>query len=99
MEKPGRLQVHGVAKSRARLIGFTLTFHFHALEKEMAMVCITKLFDLRFGIKYDVCYTTSAMLSSSRVTKVSLMDPHFLEQIAIVGVRIRRMLFFSFSFI
>ena len=33
-EEPGR--VHGVAKSRARLSDFTLTFHFHALEKEMA---------------------------------------------------------------
>ena len=28
--------VHGVAKSRARLNDFTFTFHFHALEKEMA---------------------------------------------------------------
>ena len=28
--------VHGVAKSRARLSEFTFTFHFHALEKEMA---------------------------------------------------------------
>ena len=28
--------VHGVAKSRARLCDFTFTFHFHALEKEMA---------------------------------------------------------------
>ena len=28
--------VHGVAKSRARLGDFTLTFHFYALEKEMA---------------------------------------------------------------
>ena len=28
--------VHGVAKSRARLGDFTFTFHFHALEKEMA---------------------------------------------------------------
>jgi len=27
--------VHGVAKSRTRLSGFTFTFHFHALEKEM----------------------------------------------------------------
>ena len=26
----------GVAKSRTRLSDFTLTFHFHALEKEMA---------------------------------------------------------------
>ena len=29
--------VHGVAKSRARLSDFTFTFHFHALEKEMAI--------------------------------------------------------------
>ena len=28
--------VRGVAKSRARLNDFTFTFHFHALEKEMA---------------------------------------------------------------
>ena len=28
--------VHGVAKSRTRLNNFTLTFHFHALEKQMA---------------------------------------------------------------
>ena len=28
--------VHGVVKSRARLRDFTFTFHFHALEKEMA---------------------------------------------------------------
>ena len=28
--------VHGVTKSRRRLSDFTLTFHFHAWEKEMA---------------------------------------------------------------
>ena len=28
--------VHGVAKSRTQLHSFTFTFHFHALEKEMA---------------------------------------------------------------
>ena len=28
--------VHGVAGSRTRLSNFTFTFHFHALEKEMA---------------------------------------------------------------
>ena len=28
--------VHGVAKSWAQLSDFTFTFHFHALEKEMA---------------------------------------------------------------
>ena len=29
--------VHGVAKSRTRLSDFIFTFHFHALEKEMAI--------------------------------------------------------------
>ena len=28
--------VHGVAEGRTRLSDFTVTFHFHALEKEMA---------------------------------------------------------------
>ena len=27
---------HGVAKSQSQLSNFTFTFHFHALEKEMA---------------------------------------------------------------
>ena len=31
-----QVSVHGVAKSRTRLSDFTFTFHFHALEKEMA---------------------------------------------------------------
>ena len=35
-EEPGRAEVHGVTKSQTRLSDFTLTFHFHALEKEMA---------------------------------------------------------------
>ena len=34
-EKPGRLQSMG-SLSRTRLSDFTFTFHFHALEKEMA---------------------------------------------------------------
>ena len=32
----GWAAVHGVAKSQTRLSNFTFTFHFHALEKEMA---------------------------------------------------------------
>ena len=31
-----RVAVHGVTESRTRLSDFTLTFHFHALKKEMA---------------------------------------------------------------
>ena len=31
--------VHGVAKSLTQLSNFTFTFHFHALENEMATHC------------------------------------------------------------
>ena len=31
--------VHGVPKSQTQLSDFTFTFHFHALEKEMATHC------------------------------------------------------------
>ena len=39
MEEPGGL-VHGVAGGQTRLSDFTFTFHFHALEKEMATVLL-----------------------------------------------------------
>ena len=32
-----RAAIHGVAKSQTRLSDFPFTFHFHALEKEMAI--------------------------------------------------------------
>ena len=32
----GKAGVHGVAEDRTRLSDFPFTFHFHALEKEMA---------------------------------------------------------------
>ena len=35
-EEPGGPQSLGVAKSQTRLSDYTFTFHFHALEKEMA---------------------------------------------------------------
>ena len=36
MEGPGKAAVHGVTEGQTRLSDFTFTFHFHALEKEMA---------------------------------------------------------------
>ena len=36
MEEPGRLQFIGVAEGQTQLSDFTFTFHFHALENEMA---------------------------------------------------------------
>ena len=36
MEKPGRLQSMGSLRAGTLLSDFTFTYHFHALEKEMA---------------------------------------------------------------
>ena len=36
MEESGSPAVHGVTKSRTGMSDITFTFHFHALEKEMA---------------------------------------------------------------
>ena len=36
MEEPDGLQSMGLLKNQTRLSNFTFTFHFHALEKEMA---------------------------------------------------------------
>ena len=36
LEEPGRLQSMGSLRVRTQLSDFTFTFHFHALEKEMA---------------------------------------------------------------
>ena len=36
MEEAWEAAVHGIAKSWAQRSDFTFTFHFHALEKEMA---------------------------------------------------------------
>ena len=36
MEEPGRLQSMGSLKSRTQLSDVSFTFHFHALEEEMA---------------------------------------------------------------
>ena len=35
-ERAWKAAVHGVAKGQTQLGDFTFTFHFHALEKEMA---------------------------------------------------------------
>ena len=44
-----RAAVQGVAKSRTRLSDFTFTFHFHALEKEMATLQCSCLENPRDG--------------------------------------------------
>ena len=36
MKVKSESEVHGVAEGRTRLSDFTFTFHFHALEKEIA---------------------------------------------------------------
>ena len=46
--------VHGVVKSQTRLSVFTFTFHFHALEKEMATH--SSVLAWRFGAWWAAIY-------------------------------------------
>ena len=45
--------VHGVAKSRTELSDFTFTFHFHALEKEMATHSSTFAWKIPWTVEPD----------------------------------------------
>jgi len=53
--------VHGVAKSRTQLRNFTFTFHFHALEKEMA-TCSSVL---AYGVAQSLTWLKRLSSSSS----------------------------------
>ena len=52
--------VHGIARSRTRLRDFTLTFHFHALEKEMATYSSVVT---THGCKFSCCILISNQLN------------------------------------
>ena len=49
-EEPGGLQPIGSLRSRTRLSDFTFTFHFYALEKEMATHSCSCLENPRDGV-------------------------------------------------
>ena len=77
--------VHGVVKSRTRLSHFTFTFHFHALEKEMATHSSSCLENPRDGgawwaAVYGVTqsWTRLMRLSSSSFTN-TLFKHNFLK--------------------
>ena len=61
---------HGVVKSRTRLSNFTLTFHFHALEKEMA----THSSVLAWRIPGDCLHLKGFTVSSSQEEKSFIQD-------------------------
>ena len=66
-EEPGGAAVHGVAKSWTRLSDFTLTFHFHALEKEITPLQGSCLENPWWAAVYGVAqsWTQLKQLSSS----------------------------------
>ena len=61
--------VHGVAKSQTPLSNFTFTFHFHALEKEIAThssVCALRILGL--GSLVGCCLWSCTELDTTEVT-------------------------------
>ena len=62
--------VHGVAKSWTQLSDFTFTFHFHALEKEMAThsnVLAWRIPGMQepCGLVYGVCEVTESDMTEA----------------------------------
>ena len=76
--------VHGVAKSRTRLSDFTFTFHFHALEEEMATHSSVLVWRIPGGAWWAaVCgvaqsWTRLKRLSSSSSSKKYLVLTYFI---------------------
>ena len=67
--------VHGVAEGRTRLSDFTFTFHFHALEKEMA----TQSSVLAWRIPgTGQSRTRLKRLSSQHMVTVTCLNPYFV---------------------
>ena len=86
--------VHGVAKSRTQLSDFTFTFHFHALEKEMAThssVLASRIpgTGASWAAVYGVAQsrTRPKRLSSSSKASIKLISVqwHFLIMCAVVS--------------
>ena len=87
--------VHGVAKSRARLSDFTFTFHFHALEKEMAAQSsvlawrIPETVAAVYGVAQSRTLLSSSSNSSIHVYGTSLVPQMVKNPPAIQEIRVR----------
>ena len=76
--------VHGVTKSRTRLSDFTFTFHFHALEKEMAthssvLACSFPICNICLVLSWDLCDDMSSLsykMSQSQMEDLRLSCLH-----------------------
>ena len=70
--------VHGVTKSRTRLSDFTFTFHFHALEKEMATH--SSVFAWRIPWTHGVT-KSQTRVSDLHFTSIKIAPPSLAVQI------------------
>ena len=96
--------VHGVGKSRTLLSDFTFTFHFHALEKEMATHSSVLAWRipgtgepgrlLSYGVAQSqtrlkrLSSSSNMFYRSSNSTSNNLLMSHFNVEVCIKGVAI-----------
>ena len=74
--------VHGVAEGRTRLSDFAFTFHFHALEKEMAThssVLAWRIPGMRGACWAAVYGVAQSQTQLRRLSSSSSSKPSFLE--------------------
>ena len=67
--------IHGVAKSQTRLSDFTFTFHFHALEKEMATHSSILAWRIPWTEEPGGLQSSSVQFSSVVQSCLTLCDP------------------------
>ena len=75
--------VHGVAKSRTRLSDFPFTFHFHALEKEMATHSCSCLENPRDGEPGGLPSVGSQ--SWPRLRRLGSSSRHYSHEISVIS--------------
>ena len=96
--------VHGVAKSWTRLSDFTFTFHFHALEKEMATH--SNVLALRIPgtgepvglpsmglhrVRHD--WSNLAVAAATELNIFYLVPKHFLSSLSLITSKLPKFLF------
>ena len=80
--------VHGIVKSLTRLSDFTFTFHFHALEKEMATHSSVLAWRIPGTVESGVLPSMGShrkwLSSSSNLTQSNFFQPMFIILVKII---------------
>ena len=90
--------VHGVAKSWTRLSDFTFTFHFHALEKEMATHSSVLAWKTWWAAVYGVAQSRTRLKRLSSSSSSTRLNPLYDQLVLIPKMTLYGRYYYLFSF-